>query len=125
MLHIPATSIAACNNLHLDMHPIRLRLVRLELESGESEVLISSLIDLEKYPHHLFAELYHDRWPIEEDYKVMKCRIEVENFSGKSPLSVYQDFHAAVFSKNITAMLVASAKERVATATVSRMSPPT
>ena len=120
MLHIPATSIAACNNLHLDMHSIRLRLVRVELESGESEVLISSLSDLEKYPHHLFAELYHDRWPIEEDYKVMKCRIEVENFSGKSPLSVYQDFHAAVFSKNITAMLVASTKERVATATDSR-----
>ena len=102
------------------MHPIRLRLVRIELESGESEVLISSLIDSDKYPHHLFAELYHDRWPIEEDYKVMKCRVEVENFSGKSPLSVYQDFHAAVFSKNITAMLVASTKERVATATDSR-----
>jgi hypothetical protein len=120
MLHIPATSIAACKKFHLDTNPIRLRLVRVELESGESEVLISSLIDSEKYPHHLFAELYHDRWPIEEDYKVMKCRIEVENFSGKSPLSVYQDFHAAVFSKNITAMLVASTKERVATATDSR-----
>lgn len=101
-------------------HPIRLRLVRVELDSGESEVLITSLIDTEKYPHQLFAELYHDRWPIEEDYKVMKCRIEVENFSGKSPLSVYQDFHAAVLSKNITAMMVASARERVATATDSR-----
>ncbi len=37
----------------------------------------------------------------------MKCRLEVENFSGKSPLSVYQDFHAAVLSKNMTAMLPA------------------
>jgi len=121
MLHIPTTSIAACQNLQLDTRPIRLRLVRVELDSGETEVLITSLIDSEKYPHHLFAELYHDRWPIEEDYKVMKCRIEVENFSGKSPLSVYQDFHAAVFSKNITAILVASAQERVAESTVSRM----
>ena len=50
----------------------------------------------------------------------MKCRVEVENFSGKSLLSVYQDFHAAVFSKNITAILVAAARERVATATASR-----
>ncbi len=121
MLPIPATSIAACNNLQLDTHPIRLRLVRVELDSGESEVLITSLINTEKYPHQLFAELYHDRWPIEEDYKVMKCRIEVENFSGKSPLTIYQDFHAAVFSKNITAMLVASAREKVASTTASRI----
>ncbi len=120
MLHIPTTSIAACRKLQLDTQPIRLRLVRVELDSGESEVLVTSLTDTEKYPHHLFAELYHDRWPIEEDYKVMKCRIEVENFSGKSPLSVYQDFHAAVFSKNITAILVASARERVAKTTASR-----
>jgi hypothetical protein len=121
MLPVPATSIAACKKLQLDTHPIRLRLVRVELESGESEVLITSLIDTVKYPHQLFAELYHDRWPIEEDYKVMKCRIEVENFSGKSPLSVYQDFHAAVFSKNITAMLVSSTRENVASATASRI----
>ncbi len=120
MLHIPTTSIASCRKLQLDTRPIRLRLVRVELDSGESEVLVTSLIDMETYPHHLFSELYHDRWPIEEDYKVMKCRIEVENFSGKSPLSVYQDFHAAVFSKNITAMLIASDRERVAEATASR-----
>jgi hypothetical protein len=120
MLHIPATSTAACRKLQLDTQPIRLRLVCVALDSGETEVFVTSLTDTEKYPHHLFAELYHDRWPIEEDYKVMKCRIEVENFSGKSPLSVYQDFHAAVFSKNITAILVASARERVAKATASR-----
>lgn len=121
MLPVPATSIAACKNLQLDTHPIRLRLVRVELESGESEVLITSLIDTVRFPYQHFAELYHDRWPIEEDYKVMKCRIEVENFSGKSPLTVYQDFHAAVFSKNITAMLVASTRENVASATTSRI----
>ena len=120
MLRPPATSIASCQNLQLDTHPIRLRLIRVELDSGESEVLITSLIDTEQYPHYLFAELYHDRWPIEEDYKVMKCRVEVENFSGKSSLSVYQDFHAAVFSKNITAIMVDAAREGVARATDSR-----
>ena len=66
MLPVPATSIAACKNLQLDTHPIRLRLVRVELESGESEVLITSLIDTKKYPHQHFADLYHDRWPIEQ-----------------------------------------------------------
>ncbi|MDD2466429.1 MAG: hypothetical protein PHI97_20710 [Desulfobulbus sp.] len=60
-LDIPATSVAACRKLQLDTRPIRLHLVRVELDSGETELLITSLIDSEKYPHHLFAELYHDR----------------------------------------------------------------
>ena len=90
------------------------------MDSGEPEVLITSLTDTEKYPHSLFAELYHDRWPVEEDYKVMKCRIEMENFSGQSALSVYQDFHARVFSKNITAMLAFAAQARVEQTTEDR-----
>ena len=92
---------------------MKLRLIRVELDSGEPEVLITSLLDSEKYPTDLFAELYHDRWPVEEDYKVMKCRIELENFSGKSSLSVYQDFHARTFSKNITSMLAFAAQSIV------------
>lgn len=104
-LEAPATSNAACQKYGLDLNPMKLRLIRVELNSGEPEVLITSLLDNEKYPTDLFAELYHDRWPVEEDYKVMKCRIELENFSGKSALTVYQDFHARIFSKNITSML--------------------
>ena len=92
---------------------MKLRLIRVELNSGEAEVLITSLLDTEKYPTDLFADLYHDRWPVEEDYKVVKCRIELENFSGKSELSVYQDFHACIFSKNITSILTFAAQPTV------------
>ena len=42
---------------------------------------------------------------MEEDYKVIKCRVEVENWSGTSVLAIYQDFHAKVFTKNLTAIL--------------------
>jgi hypothetical protein len=38
----------------------------------------------------------------------MKCRVQIENFSGKTVHSVYQDFHAKVFSKNLTMMIVTS-----------------
>ena len=108
-LEVPVTLVAACQDHHLDTRPMKLRLIRVELDSGESEVLITSLINCEKYPSHLFAALYHDRWPVEEDYKVMKCQIELENFSGQSELSVYQDFHARIFLKNITSMLAYAA----------------
>jgi hypothetical protein len=104
-LKAPASSIAKCRELGLEPLDLKLRLIRIELENGETEILITSLVDTEKYPREIFFDLYHHRWPIEEDYKVMKCRIEIENFTGKSVLSVYQDFHARIFSKNLTAML--------------------
>ncbi len=104
-LTVPPTSVGKCRELKLDTKPIKLRLIRVELSSGETEILITSLIDDYRYPHDVFMELYHQRWPVEEDYKTMKCWLELENFSGKSVLSIYQDFHAKVFSKNLTSAL--------------------
>jgi hypothetical protein len=51
------------------------------------------------------SNLIAGTWPIEEDYKTMKQWVEIENFSGKSVLSIYQDFHAKVFTKNLTSVL--------------------
>ena len=99
-LPIHATSVAYCKEMGLPMEPLKLRLIRIQNE-GQVQVLITSLIDTEKYPLKIFRDLYHLRWPVEEDYKAIKCRLELENFSGKSVLSVYQDFHAKVFTKNL------------------------
>lgn len=100
------SSVKHCRKMGLDLKPLALRLIRVELDTGEAEILITSLIDQQAHPRDQFAELYHLRWPVEEDYKTMKHWIEIENFSGKSVLSIYQDFHAKVFSKNLTSALV-------------------
>ena len=65
----------------------------------------TSALDQQAYPYALFKELYHERWPVEEDYKVLKSRIEVENWSGESVLVIYQDFHAKIFTKNLAAIV--------------------
>lgn len=109
-LKAPATSFTKCNELGLDTDDLTLRLIRIELSNGETEILATSLTDMQTYPVDIFNDLYHCRWPVEEDYKFMKCRVEIENFTGKSVLSVYQDFHARVFSKNLTAMLAFPAR---------------
>lgn len=108
-----ATSHLRCFEMGLDKEPIKVRLIRIELETGETEVLVTSLTDMDAYPYELFSELYHLRWPIEEDYKTVKYRIQIENFSGKSVLSVYQDFHAKFFSKNFTAVIAATTREDI------------
>jgi len=96
-----------------DTTAITARLIRVELDSGETEVLITSLLDLEAFPKELFSDLYHLRWPVEEDYKTLKYRIQIENFSGKTVHSVYQDFHAKVFSKNLTAVIATTTREQI------------
>ena len=108
-----ALSKKKCREMGLDAAPISLRLIRVELDSGETEILATSLLDTQRYPAELFAELYHLRWPVEEDYKTMKYRIEIENFSGKTVRSVYQDFHAKLFSKNFTAAIASTTSDEI------------
>ena len=100
------------HGIHIDS--FALRLIRIELVSGQTEVLLTSLSDPTCYPHEIFSELYHQRWFVEEDFKTCKCWIELENFTGKSVLSVQQDFHARILSKNLTSMLSFDARQTIA-----------
>ncbi len=88
--------------------PIKCRFVCIELSTGEKEVLITSLLDKEKYPHSIFKGLYHLRWGIEESYKMDKHRIQLENFSGKTTHAVFQDFYANILLGNLTSILSTS-----------------
>src|SRR4051794_23065668 len=74
---------------------------------------MTSLLDRDDCPTEEFATLYHLRWAQEENYKCFKCRIEVENWSGKSSLAIPQDFHAKVFTLNLTAVLTRTAQQQV------------
>jgi hypothetical protein len=118
-----STSAGKCKELGLDIKPIKLRLIRIQLSTGEFEILITSLIDKAAYPFEIFGELYHKRWPVEEDYKKLKCRIEVEAFSGQSCLSVYQDFHASVFAKNLVSVITFPARKELESTGVKQKHP--
>lgn len=99
-------SLRKCRKLGLPTSSITLRLIRIERKCGEPEVLITSLLDQDKFPHKEFQFLYHQRWFIEEDYKIMKSRLEVENYSGLSVEAIQQDIHAKVLTKNIAAIAI-------------------
>jgi hypothetical protein len=106
------SSIETCKEKGLSSKPITLRLVRVDLPN-EVEVLITSLMDEETYDCTLFKSLYHLRWGIEENYKRLKQWAEIENFSGKSTLSVQQDFYAKIVASNLTTLLEIQAQEVV------------
>lgn len=103
-------SLRRCRKEGLSTEAITIRLVRVELPTGDIEVLMTSLLDEDVYPHSLFSDLYHQRWGIEEDYKVMKSRLNLENFSGLSVDAVMQDIHAKTLTKNIVALATINAE---------------
>ncbi|MCP5015057.1 MAG: IS4 family transposase [Ketobacter sp.] len=98
-------TIAKCIANQVSVEPIQVRLLAIPLSSGETEYLMTSLLDCQTYPYQEFNHLYHQRWETEENYKTKKCRLVWESFTGKSVRSVFQDFHAKVFSENLTQIL--------------------
>ena len=104
------TSVRQCRDYHLPSDPLPVRLIRVELNNDEVEVLATSLLDEKAYPRRQFAKLYALRWGIEENYKREKQRLEIENFSGRSAEVVRQDFHAKIFAQNLTAIIATLAQ---------------
>jgi hypothetical protein len=58
-------SVEQCLEKGLPTQPLRLRLIRVGLEDGEVEVLITNLMDEQAFPAGEFKELYHLRWGAE------------------------------------------------------------
>lgn len=92
---------------------IRCRLVKVVLDTGEIEILCTSLTDTEKYPLSEFKALYHLRWTEEEAYKLLKNRLELEAFTGKTARAVRQDFFAKVFMMTLAAAYAHPIEEKV------------
>lgn len=105
-LELPAKDRSHAAELGITKTKIRVRLVRVELDSGETEILLTSLINEAVFDVGSCKELYGLRWPVEESYKSFKHKVCIENFSGKSERAVLQDFYVKLFIMNLTAVAV-------------------
>ena len=103
-LAAPADQKAECRRLGLPLK-IKVRFVSLRLSTGELEVLATSLLDKVKYPTEEFLTVYHCRWGHETFYLMLKGRLELENFSGRTVEAVTQDVQAAVLLANLESVL--------------------
>jgi hypothetical protein len=81
------------------------RILVLKLPSGEQEVLLSSLIDQDRYPYESIFALYQARWSaMEEGYKRQKIALELQNWATKTTLGVLQEYWATIFISNVVAV---------------------
>ena len=100
----PADQKAECRRLGLPLK-MKVRFVSVRLPTGELEVLATSLLDEALYPTEEFLTVYHWRWGHETFHLMLKGRLELENFSGRTVEAVKQDVQAAVLLTNLETVL--------------------
>jgi len=84
---------------------IKCRLVRVELESDEDLILCTSMTNRKQCSADEIAKVYAKRWGIEESYKSLKCRLDLANFSGRTPHAILQDFYVKIFLSNLCSLV--------------------
>lgn len=89
---------------------IKVRLIKIFLESGETELLMTSLLNNETYPYDCFKVLYFRRWGVEIFYNRIKNVLAVENFSGLKKHAIFQDFYCALFISNVQSLIIDEAQ---------------
>jgi hypothetical protein len=100
-------------SLSLPFVPRKVRAIKVVLKTGEIEILLTNLLDKDRYPASEFEALYARRWGVETDFDFKKNLVQIENFSGTSVKAIYQDVYAKVFTLNITHLSVMAAQKIV------------
>ena len=101
-----------CQELGLP-EKMTVRFVKVRYRDGEIEVLVTSLLDEKKYLALVFKELYNLRWGVECFFGVIKERVKIDNFTGKTVISVKQDFFATMFITGLESLLTKAADSQL------------
>ena len=96
-----------------DGQTFTIRVLKIPLAIGETETLLTNL-NQKQLPIRNAGELYFKRWGIETAYDTLKSKLQLENFSGKTVVSVYQDFYATVYLAGLAAACSADADKHIA-----------
>ena len=84
------------------------RLVRHVSSNARVRVLATNLDDVD-FPCECFGEIYHKRWRIEEAFKRLKHRYQLEAVSGLSQQALIVDVAAKVLADNLASLMCATA----------------
>ncbi len=84
---------------------VMVRLIKLLLPTGDMEILMTSLLDREIYPHDEFLWLYNQRWGIETYFDRLKNLLDLQRFSSGFDLEIQQDFHSLVFTSTLESVV--------------------
>jgi hypothetical protein len=93
---------------------VPVRLMKFTLDTGEVEVLLTTLCDRRRYPTAEFKEIYHWRWNEETFFDRIKNIFELERFSGFSESVIKQDFFGVIFLATLESILAKGPQSELA-----------
>ncbi len=82
--------------------------------------MLDTKLDEQAAPAHAFAELYHQRWRIEEAFKRLKHRMKLECVSGLSQHALLIDVVAKLLADNLAALMCSAVAQQAALPSQSR-----
>lgn len=100
---------------------VKIRMVKVILQTGETEVLLTNLYDEDKFITSCFKELYFKRWGIETSIGFDKNVLQMEEFSGQSVKSIEQDFYLSTFALNLQSLLEKQCESQVEQKNIARV----
>jgi len=86
-------------------YPMKFRVVRFMLNTGDYETLATSL-SREEFPMEDIKELYHKRWRIETAFRHLKYDLGLSHLHGKSDEFAMQEILAALIMNNFCSRIV-------------------
>jgi hypothetical protein len=118
---LPAPDRRDADDYECPAKPQAVRLVRHGASTGKVRVLMTNLLDDIEFPTAEFGDLYHQRWRIEEAFKRLEHRLNLEHVSGLSQLAAMHDFAAKILCDNLQALATAAAYAAVPLAPTRRI----
>jgi hypothetical protein len=91
---------------------IKVRFISVILSTGEVEILATSIMD-KTIEREEFRWLYGVRWGVETFFSVVKGRLCLENFTGKTAEAVKQDFWSTLFISNFETLMTADTETKL------------
>jgi len=92
---------------------IKVRLIKVYLNTGETEILITNLHDHKLYSAALFKEIYFMRWGIETEYGKQKNILQLEIFSGQKVETIFQDYYANMLVANLQSIISKQCEQEI------------
>lgn len=79
---------------------LKARMSKVILDTGEVEYLLSNISEEIILPTEM-KDTYFKRWQIEIGYDILKNKLHLENFTGKTKITIEQDFYAQIYTFNV------------------------
>jgi hypothetical protein len=93
---------SAESDFTVEIAGFEVRVVKVPMPKGGTGMFITNL-GADKLPAGDILSLYHLRWGAETRYNSLKNKLDIESFSGRTLVSVLQDFYSTLFLSNMVA----------------------